>query len=152
MKREEILKAIDALGYNEPSDVQKRVIPEILSGKDVVVKSQTGSGKTAAFAIPLCEIIKWDDSKPQVLVLTPTRELAIQVKEEVITSTEQVVSSQSSVIQYKVLAYKNDLFKLEEDVTKHLNEGWDLVGGVSVSMTVSPYESVTVFAQSVVKH
>ena len=80
---EEIKKSIDAIGYKSPSDVQKRVIPEALDGKDIVVKSQTGSGKTAAFAIPLCEKVIWDNSKPQALVLTPTRELAIQVKEEI---------------------------------------------------------------------
>ena len=78
----EIMKALDGIGYSKPSDVQSKVIPEILSGKDVVVKSQTGSGKTAAFGIPLCERILWEDSKPQSLILTPTRELAIQVKEE----------------------------------------------------------------------
>ena len=81
----EILKALDALGYNKPSDVQQRVIPEILQGKDVIVKSQTGSGKTAAFGIPLCEKLNWDEQKPQALVLTPTRELAIQVKEEIMS-------------------------------------------------------------------
>ena len=81
----EILKALDALGYKEPSDVQQRVIPEILEGKDVIVKSQTGSGKTAAFGIPLCEKVSWGEQKPQALVLTPTRELAIQVKEEVMS-------------------------------------------------------------------
>ena len=56
---EEIKKSIDAIGYKSPSDVQKRVIPEALDGKDIVVKSQTGSGKTAAFAIPLCEKVIW---------------------------------------------------------------------------------------------
>ena len=81
----EILKAIDALGYKEPSDVQRRVIPEILNGKDVVVKSQTGSGKTAAFGIPLCDKLIWDEGRPQALVLTPTRELAIQIKEELLS-------------------------------------------------------------------
>ena len=80
---EEIKKSIDAMGYKNPSDVQKRVIPEALEGKDIVVKSQTGSGKTAAFAIPVCEKVIWDNTKPQALVLTPTRELAIQVKEEI---------------------------------------------------------------------
>ena len=79
---DEIIKALDGIGYSKPSDVQSKVIPEILTGKDVVVKSQTGSGKTAAFGIPLCEKTLWEDSKPQALILTPTRELAIQVKEE----------------------------------------------------------------------
>ncbi|MDM8128059.1 DEAD/DEAH box helicase, partial [Paraclostridium benzoelyticum] len=54
-----------------------------LENKDVLVKSQTGSGKTATFAIPLCELVDWDENKPQALILTPTRELAIQVKEDV---------------------------------------------------------------------
>ena len=79
---DEIIKALDGIGYKHPSDVQSKVIPEVLNCKDIIVKSQTGSGKTAAFGIPLCEKVIWEESKPQVLVLTPTRELAIQVKEE----------------------------------------------------------------------
>lgn len=79
---DEIIKALDGIGYVNPSDVQSKVIPEIIAGKDIVVKSQTGSGKTAAFGIPLCDKVFWNESKPQVLILTPTRELAIQVKEE----------------------------------------------------------------------
>ncbi len=51
--------------------------------KSVVVKSQTGSGKTASFGIPLCELVNWEENKPQALVLTPTRELAAQVKEDI---------------------------------------------------------------------
>lgn len=53
--------------------------------------------------------------------------------------------------QYKILAYRNDYIKLQEEVTKHLNEGWQLVGGVSTSMNVSPYESVTIFTQALTK-
>ena len=79
---DEILRAIEGLGYKKPSEVQEKVIPEILLNKDVVVKSQTGSGKTAAFAIPLIEKIYWDEKNPQVLVLSPTRELAVQVSED----------------------------------------------------------------------
>ena len=81
---EELLKAIEDLGYKKPSEVQEKVIPEILLNKDVIVKSQTGSGKTAAFAIPICEKIDWDENSPQVLVLTPTRELAVQVSEDIL--------------------------------------------------------------------
>lgn len=53
--------------------------------------------------------------------------------------------------QYKILAYRNDYIKLQEEVTKLLNEGWQLVGGVSTSMNVSPYESVTIFSQALTK-
>ena len=58
------------------------MIPAVLAQKDIIVKSQTGSGKTAAFAIPICELVDWENNKPQALVLTPTRELAVQVRED----------------------------------------------------------------------
>ncbi|WP_278548333.1 DEAD/DEAH box helicase [Paraclostridium bifermentans] len=79
----EILKSLNMLNYKTPTKVQQEVIPVALENKDVLVKSQTGSGKTATFAIPLCELVDWDENKPQALILTPTRELAIQVKEDV---------------------------------------------------------------------
>ncbi|ENK1243605.1 DEAD/DEAH box helicase [Clostridium botulinum] len=80
---DEILKSLRNLGYKNPSDVQKQVIPLILEDKDIIVKSETGSGKTAAFSIPVCEKIELEEKDPQVLVLTPTRELALQIKEEI---------------------------------------------------------------------
>ncbi|MFV0362642.1 MAG: DEAD/DEAH box helicase [Suipraeoptans sp.] len=79
----EIADALELLGYDEPTEIQKEVIPYFLAGKNVVCKSQTGSGKTAAFGIPICESIKWEDNKPQALVLEPTRELTVQVREEI---------------------------------------------------------------------
>ncbi len=78
-----LLRSLSLLHYMEPTEVQKQVIPAVLEKKDIIVKSQTGSGKTAAFAIPICQLTDWEDNKPQALVLTPTRELAIQVREEV---------------------------------------------------------------------
>jgi len=80
---EELLKAISILKYKSPTKVQEQVIPAILAQKDIIVKSQTGSGKTAAFAIPICQLVDWNENKPQALVLTPTRELVIQVKEDI---------------------------------------------------------------------
>ncbi|MFD2615055.1 DEAD/DEAH box helicase [Paenibacillus gansuensis] len=80
---DDILRALEDLGYLQPTEVQSKVIPAALSGKDLVVKSQTGSGKTASFGIPLCEGVDWNENKPQALVLTPTRELAVQVKEDI---------------------------------------------------------------------
>ncbi|HEY8890642.1 MAG TPA: DEAD/DEAH box helicase [Clostridium sp.] len=79
----EILKAINMLNFKALTKVQEQVIPAVLAQKDVVVKSQTGSGKTAAYAIPICQLVDWEENKPQALVLTPTRELAIQVKEDI---------------------------------------------------------------------
>lgn len=78
-----IVQALELLGYNQPTEVQDTIIPLIKDNKDIVVKSQTGSGKTAAFAIPICDMIDWEENKPQALVITPTRELALQVKEDV---------------------------------------------------------------------
>ncbi|MWC29419.1 DEAD/DEAH box helicase [Paenibacillus sp. MMS18-CY102] len=79
---EDIVRALEGLGFNEPTEVQREVIPVVMHNRDIVVKSQTGSGKTAAYGIPLCELVNWEENKPQVLILTPTRELAVQVKED----------------------------------------------------------------------
>lgn len=79
---EEIKRAINELGYTEATPVQKAVIPVALTGEDIVAKSQTGSGKTAAFAIPIAEQVEWEENKPQALIIVPTQELAMQVKTE----------------------------------------------------------------------
>lgn len=79
----EILEALNGLGYKEPTRIQREVITLMLAGKNVVAKAPTGSGKTAAFAIPICENIQWEENAPQALVLEPTRELAVQVSEEI---------------------------------------------------------------------
>jgi superfamily II DNA/RNA helicase len=79
----QIKRALSELGFQKPMEVQIETIPLILEGKDLIVKSQTGSGKTAAFAIPICEKIDVELESPQVVVLAPTRELAVQVKEDI---------------------------------------------------------------------
>ncbi|MGF9977424.1 DEAD/DEAH box helicase [Viridibacillus arvi] len=78
----EIVNALNSLEYKNPTEVQSKVIPLVLENKDLVVKSQTGSGKTASYGIPICELVDWKENKPQALILTPTRELAVQVKED----------------------------------------------------------------------
>ncbi|MFC0470869.1 DEAD/DEAH box helicase [Halalkalibacter kiskunsagensis] len=80
---EEITRALGVLKYETPTEVQAEVIPRALGNQDLVVKSQTGSGKTAAYGVPVCEMIEWEEKKSQVLILTPTRELAVQVREDV---------------------------------------------------------------------
>jgi len=79
----EIMKSLEGLGYQTPTDVQEKVIPFALEKRDLAVKAQTGSGKTAAFGIPICEMVEWEENKPQALLLTPTRELAEQVKVDI---------------------------------------------------------------------
>ena len=81
---EDIIKALKGLEYDVPTEVQTKVIPAALEKNDLIVKAQTGSGKTAAYAIPICELIEWLENKPQALILTPTRELAVQIKEDFI--------------------------------------------------------------------
>jgi ATP-dependent RNA helicase DeaD len=80
---EELLKAIDKLGFEQAAPIQAAAIPVLMQGKDVVGQSQTGSGKTAAFAIPAIEKTDPNLRAVQALVLCPTRELAVQVSEEV---------------------------------------------------------------------
>ncbi len=76
-----LLKALDEVGYETPSPIQAQTIPLLLEGKDVLGQAQTGTGKTAAFALPLISNLDSGQKDPQVLVLAPTRELAIQVAE-----------------------------------------------------------------------
>jgi ATP-dependent RNA helicase DeaD len=80
---DEIRRALVVLKYKTPTEVQTEVIPRALENQDLVVKSQTGSGKTASFGIPICEMIEWEEKKPQALILTPTRELAVQVRDDI---------------------------------------------------------------------
>ncbi len=76
-----VLKAIEKVGYESPSPIQAQTIPFVLQGRDVLGQAQTGTGKTAAFALPVLSRIDVSQKHPQVLVLAPTRELAIQVAE-----------------------------------------------------------------------
>jgi ATP-dependent RNA helicase DeaD len=78
----DILAAVTEMGFTTPSPIQAEAIPPILAGRDVIGQAQTGTGKTAAFGIPALELIDTNDRSVQVLILCPTRELAVQVTEE----------------------------------------------------------------------
>lgn len=80
-----ILKVLDAIGYETPSPIQEQCITHLLNGEDIIGQAQTGTGKTAAFSLPLLDKIDLGINMPQLLILTPTRELAIQVSEAVQT-------------------------------------------------------------------
>src|SRR5215510_12061784 len=75
-----MLQGVKAMGYVEPTPIQLRAIPLILSGADVIGSAQTGTGKTAAFALPILSQLGHHQAQPRVLVLEPTRELAAQVE------------------------------------------------------------------------
>lgn len=79
---EQILRAVKDAGFREPSPIQKEAIPCILEGKDIVAQAQTGTGKTAAFSLPSLSKIDTNNKDVQILVITPTRELATQVSDE----------------------------------------------------------------------
>lgn len=81
---EKLLSAIEAKGYKYPSEVQAGVIPLLLSGdKDIIGQAQTGTGKTAAFGLPLLDRLDMAKTGVQAMILAPTRELAIQVANEI---------------------------------------------------------------------
>lgn len=79
----EIKQAVADMGFEEPSPIQAQAIPHILAGKDIIGQAQTGTGKTAAFGIPLLDMVNEKDSSVQAIILCPTRELAIQVAGEI---------------------------------------------------------------------
>lgn len=80
---DELLQAVTDMGFVSPSPIQAEAIPPILAGRDVIGQAQTGTGKTAAFGIPALDLIDVQDRSVQVLILCPTRELAVQVSEEI---------------------------------------------------------------------
>jgi ATP-dependent RNA helicase DeaD len=75
----QLQRALDELGFEEPTPIQEQAIPELLTGHDVIGQAQTGTGKTAAFGLPLLQYVDPDNDEVQAIVLTPTRELCIQV-------------------------------------------------------------------------
>lgn len=95
--RPEILSALEAMGFHTPSPIQKAAIPELMLGRDLVGQARTGTGKTAAFGLPLLHCLDPAERRPQALVLTPTRELALQV-------AEALASFSSQLPQVRVLA------------------------------------------------
>jgi ATP-dependent RNA helicase DeaD len=106
-----VFEAVQNVGYTTPTPIQALTIPHLIQGKDMIGQARTGTGKTAAFALPLLSRIDLDNRRPQILVLTPTRELAIQVAQSFKTygakmkglSVLSVYGGQSYEIQLKQL-------------------------------------------------
>ena len=107
-----LLAALAEVGYETPSPIQAACIPHLLAGRDLLGEAQTGTGKTAAFALPILARLDLNDKRPQALVLTPTRELAIQVAEAFQKYAHQmpgfhvlpIYGGQSMVIQLRALS------------------------------------------------
>jgi len=112
---ENVQKAVAKSGYEFPTAIQEQIIPHMLAGRDVMAQSQTGSGKTAAFALPILSKIDTKTKLPHVLVLAPTRELAIQVAESFETYASQVPGF-SAVAIYGGQDYEVQFRKLRRGV------------------------------------
>jgi len=82
-ENKKIEKALTEMGFEEFTEIQKKTIPLLNEGKDVIGHSQTGTGKTAAFALPILEKLDYENNSVQAIILCPTRELAVQVKREI---------------------------------------------------------------------
>ena len=114
-----INKAISEAGYNNPTEIQKKSIPEILLNKHILASAQTGTGKTAAFVLPILELLLKDKNKvrgPRVLIVSPTRELANQITDSVKKyarytniNSATVVGGMSYKLQNKLLSKPLDI-------------------------------------------
>ena len=80
---EDILKAVLDNGYDEPTPIQAETIPGVLEGKDIIGQAQTGTGKTAAFGLPILQNVDLDNPNIQAIIISPTRELAAQTQAEI---------------------------------------------------------------------
>ena len=94
----EILRAVRAMGFQEPSTVQARTIPLMMAGTDINAIAPTGTGKTCAFGIPMLEYVQLKDSRIQEVVLAPTRELALQIGEELTRLAKYISGVRIAVI------------------------------------------------------
>ena len=104
---EKLLQAINTVGYEVPTPIQQKTIPLLLAGKDVIGQAQTGTGKTAAFVFPILERLDLDLNETQALILTPTRELAIQVAEAVFTYSK-ISGAFTSCRSMAAIRFKNN--------------------------------------------
>ena len=100
----DIIKAVGELGYEKPTEIQKQTIPFILSDiRDLIALAQTGTGKTAAFSLPILDMIDDTSRKIQLLVLAPTRELALQIAKDIKNYTKYLpnIKTEEAVAQSK---------------------------------------------------
>lgn len=110
-----LLEALEALGYQSPTPIQAETIPYLLEGQDVIGQAQTGTGKTAAFGLPLLSQLDFKHRAPQMLVLAPTRELAIQVADAFVQFTTRIKGFKVAVL-CGGQDYRNQLKQLKQGV------------------------------------
>jgi ATP-dependent RNA helicase DeaD len=137
---EEILLTLDELGYDDPTPIQEQAIPELLAGRDVIGQAQTGTGKTAAFGLPLLQYLDPASEETQALVLTPTRELCIQVTQALRAYAEHLPVEVTAVFGGQ--AVKTQQSRLREQaqiVVATVGRTLDLISRGSLDLTATRY-------------
>src|SRR6266511_5004405 len=137
---EELLAVLDELGYTDPTPIQEQAIPELRGGRDVIGQAQTGTGKTAAFGLPLLQHLDPDDDETQALVLTPTRELCIQVTQALRAYAEHLPIEVIAVFGGQAVATQQSrLRQASQVVVATVGRTLDLVNRGSLDLSSARY-------------
>src|SRR3954462_10804243 len=136
----DIVQTLDELGYEDPTPIQEQAIPELLGGHDVIGQAQTGTGKTAAFGLPLLEYLDPDAADTQALVLTPTRELCIQVTQALRAYAEHLPIEVIAVFGGQAVATQQSrLRQASQVVVATVGRTLDLVNRGSLDLSSARY-------------
>src|SRR5690242_1004523 len=137
---EGLLETLDELGYEDPTPIQEQAIPELLAGHDVIGQAQTGTGKTAAFGLPLLEYLDPESHDTQALVLTPTRELCIQVTQALRSYAEHLPIEVIAVFGGQAVATQQSrLRQAAQVVVATVGRTLDLVNRGSLDLSSARY-------------
>jgi len=137
---EALIQTLDELGYEDPTAIQEQAIPELLAGHDVIGQAQTGTGKTAAFGLPLLEYLDPESRNTQALVLTPTRELCIQVTQALRAYAEHLPIEVIAVFGGQAVATQQSrLRQAAQVVVATVGRTLDLVNRGSLDLSSARY-------------
>jgi ATP-dependent RNA helicase DeaD len=137
---EGLLETLDELGYEDPTPIQEQAIPELLAGHDVIGQAQTGTGKTAAFGLPLLQYLDPESNDTQALVLTPTRELCIQVTQALRSYAEHLPIEVIAVFGGQAVATQQSrLRQAAQVVVATVGRTLDLVNRGSLDLSSARY-------------
>ncbi len=137
---EGILRTLEELGYEEPTPIQEQAIPELVAGHDVIGQAQTGTGKTAAFGLPLLDYLDPESGETQALVLTPTRELCIQVTQALRAYAEHLSVEVIAVFGGQAVATQQSRLRQDAQVVvATVGRTLDLVNRGSLDLSSARY-------------
>src|SRR3954451_13249009 len=136
----ELQQALDELGYEQPTPIQEQAIPQLLGGHDVIGQAQTGTGKTAAFGLPLLQYLDAGSRDTQAIVLTPTRELCIQVTQALRAYAEHLPIQVVAVFGGQAVATQQSrLRQAAQVVVATVGRTLDLVNRGSLDLSSARY-------------